>query len=105
MLRRTFARFSGVNKVVSLEKAVADMPDNISMAVGGFGCAGVPYGLIKEIKKKGVKGITAYSDSAGTNGWGFGVLMENHQVKRMCCSYVGTNALFLKRYLEGDIEL
>lgn len=105
MLRATFSRLSGLNKVVSLEKAIADMKDGIHMCVGGFGCTGVPNALIKEIQKKGVKGITCYTDSAGIDGFGLGILMQKHQIKRMCCSYVGANKLFTQRYLEGDVEL
>eukprot|EP00796_Vickermania_ingenoplastis_P008429 gene8430-5908_t len=105
MLRSSYARLSGLNKVVPIEKAVADMKDGIHMCVGGFGCAGVPNALVKEIQKKGVKNITCYTDSAGIDGWGLGILLQNHQVKRMCCSYVGANKLFTQRYLEGDVEL
>ncbi|CAD2215602.1 3-oxoacid CoA-transferase [Angomonas deanei] len=31
--------------------------------------------------------------------------MQNNQMKRICCSYVGHNKLFIDRYLKGDIEL
>lgn len=105
MLRVSAARLSGLNKVVSLEKAIADMPNGIKLCVGGFGCAGVPNALIKEIQRKGVKEITCFTDSAGIDGFGLGILLQNHQVKRMCCSYVGANKLFTQRYLEGDVEL
>lgn len=105
MLRSTFRCLSGLNKVTTLEKAVSDMKDGIHLCVGGFGCAGVPNAIIKEIQKKGVKGITCYTDSAGIDGWGLGILLQKHQVKRMCCSYVGMNKLFTQRYLEGDVEL
>ncbi|CCW60896.1 unnamed protein product, partial [Phytomonas sp. EM1] len=105
MLRRNFFRLAGLDKVMSLEKAVADIPDNVEIAFGGFGCAGVPYALIKELKKRGVKGITAYTDSAGIEGWGLSMLMEQNQLKRICCSYVGVNKFFSKRYLDGDLEL
>lgn len=105
MLRRSFFRLAGLDKTMTLEKACADIPNNVEVAFGGFGCVGVPYGIIQEVKKRGVKGITAYTDSAGIDGWGLGVLMQNNQIKRISCSYVGANKLFAKRYLEGDIEL
>lgn len=104
MLRRSFARF-GLNKVMPLAQAVSDINNGVEMAVGGFGCAGVPHAVISEIKKNGVKGLTVYTDSAGTDGFGLGILMQDHQIKRICCSYVGNNKLFAKRYLEGDLEL
>lgn len=105
MLRRTFTRLAGLDKTMTIEKACADIPNDVAIAFGGFGCVGVPYGIIQEVQKRGVKGITAYTDSAGIDGWGLGVLMQKDQIKRICCSYVGANKLFAKKYLEGDIEL
>ncbi|GET91989.1 succinyl-coa:3-ketoacid-coenzyme a transferase-like protein [Leishmania tarentolae] len=105
MLRRNFWRLAGLNKVRSLEDAVADMTDGISVAVGGFGCSGVPDAVISAMCKKGVKDMTLYTDSAGIDGFGLARLIETKQVRRMCCSFVGMNKIFKKRYLEGDVEL
>ncbi|KAG5469518.1 hypothetical protein LSCM1_02741 [Leishmania martiniquensis] len=105
MLRRSFFRLAGLNKVQSLEQAVADMTDGVSVAVGGFGCAGVPDAVISAMCKRGVKDLTLYTDSAGIDGFGLARLIEAKQVRRMCCSFVGMNKIFKKRYLEGDIEL
>ncbi|KAG5494431.1 hypothetical protein GH5_02450 [Leishmania sp. Ghana 2012 LV757] len=105
MLRRNFFRLAGLNKVQSLEQAVADMTDGISVAVGGFGCSGVPDAVISAMCKKGVKDLTLYTDSAGIDGFGLARLIEAKQVRRMCCSFVGMNKIFKKRYLEGDVEL
>ncbi|KAK7201360.1 succinyl-coA:3-ketoacid-coenzyme A transferase, mitochondrial precursor [Novymonas esmeraldas] len=105
MLRRCFLRLAGLNKVQTMDQALADMTDGISVAVGGFGCAGVPDAIISAMCKKGVKDMTLYTDSAGIDGFGLARLIEAKQVRRMCCSYVGMNKIFTKRYLEGDVEL
>ena len=105
MFRRNFCRLSGLNKVCSIDEAVSGMKDGIQVAFGGFGCAGVPDAVVKAMVKKGVKDLTLFTDSAGIDGFGLARLIEANQVRRMCCSYVGMNKIFTKRYLEGDVEL
>lgn len=39
------------------------------------------------------------------DNFGLGLLLKNHQVKRMISSYVGENAEFEKQYLTGQLEL
>ncbi|EPY34630.1 succinyl-coA:3-ketoacid-coenzyme A transferase,mitochondrial precursor [Strigomonas culicis] len=105
MLRRTFWSLKGLDKVVKIEQAMADVKDGAKIAVGGFGCAGVPNALISHIKKAGTKNLTAYTDSAGIVGFGLGTLMEKDQIDHVCCSYVGHNQVFVDSYLQGRIKL
>lgn len=42
---------------------------------------------------------------AGVDNFGLGLLLKNHQVRRMISSYVGENAEFEKQYLTGQLEL
>ena len=45
-----------MNKVVSsAAEAVADIPDGASLAVGGFGLAGIPIVLIEALLAQGAK--------------------------------------------------
>ncbi|RNC45646.1 succinyl-coA:3-ketoacid-coenzyme A transferase, mitochondrial precursor, partial [Trypanosoma cruzi] len=104
MLRRSLLRMSGLDKVVALSKAVGDIKSGASLAVGGFGTGGMPHALLGEIKKTGVRDLCIYSDAAGTDGYGVGLLFEDKQVKKMVVSYVGNNKIFAKQYLEGDLE-
>jgi 3-oxoacid CoA-transferase subunit A len=39
------------------------------------------------------------------DGWGLGLLLENHQVKKMISSYVGENLEFERQYLAGELEV
>lgn len=45
------------------------------------------------------------SNVLGVDNFGLGLLLKNHQVKRMISSYVGENAEFEKQYLTGQLEL
>uniref|UniRef100_A0A0N4ZFG0 Succinyl-CoA:3-ketoacid-coenzyme A transferase n=1 Tax=Parastrongyloides trichosuri TaxID=131310 RepID=A0A0N4ZFG0_PARTI len=87
------------------DEAIYDIKDNSKLLLGGFGTCGVPEKLIEALKRKGVKDLTCVSNSAGTENYGLGILMQSNQIKRMIASYVGANKLFQSRYLAGDLEI
>lgn len=45
------------------------------------------------------------SNNAGIEDYGLGLLLNNHQVKRMISSYVGENKEFERQYLTGELEV
>ncbi len=92
-------------RVASADEAVMDIFDGASLAVGGFGLCGIPEHLIAALVKKGVKGLTCYSNNAGVDDFGLGLLLQNRQIKKMVSSYVGENAEFERQYLHGELEL
>ncbi|KAH9593094.1 Coenzyme A transferase family I [Trypanosoma melophagium] len=105
MMRRSFFILAGLNKVMSLSKAVNDIKSGSTLAVGGFGTCGMPHAVLKEIKARGVRDLSIYSDGAGVDGYGIGVLFEDKQIRKMIVSYVGNNKIFPKQYFAGDVEL
>ena len=97
---------SGFDKVVlSYQEALAGLEDNMMVIAGGFGLCGIPENLIKEIKRKGTKGLTIASNNAGVDGAGLGLLLEDKQIKKMIASYVGENALFEAQMMSGELEV
>lgn len=97
---------AGFNKVVdTFEEAMAGLEDNMTIIAGGFGICGVQQGLIEQIKKMGVKGLTIASNNCGLQEYGLGILLENQQIKKMIASYVGENALFEKQLMDGVLEV
>ena len=97
---------SGFDKVVtSYEEALDGLEDNMTIISGGFGLCGIPENLIKEIKRKGTKGLIIASNNAGTDGHGLGLLLEDKQIKKMISSYVGENALFETQMMSGELEV
>lgn len=86
----------------ALEGIVAD---GQTFAVGGFGLCGIPEALIAALRDSGVKDITCISNNAGVDGFGLGLLLETHQIKKMISSYVGENKEFERQYLSGELEL
>ncbi len=79
--------------------------DGMTIAAGGFGLCGIPENLIAAIRDSGVKDLTIYSNNAGVDDFGLGVLLQTKQVKKMVSSYVGENAEFMRQYLSGELEL
>ncbi len=84
---------------------MAGLEDNMTIIAGGFGICGVQQGLIEQIKKMGVKGLTIASNNCGLEKYGLGILLENQQIKKMIASYVGENALFEKQLMDGVLEV
>jgi 3-oxoacid CoA-transferase subunit A len=103
---REETKMSGFDKIVgSYEEALDGLEDNMTVVAGGFGLCGIPENLIKEIKRRGTKGLTVASNNAGTDGMGLGLLLEDKQISKMIASYVGENAMFEAQLLSGELEV
>lgn len=89
----------------SAAEAVADIPNNSLLVIGGFGLCGIPENLLKALVDKGVTGLTCVSNNAGVDDFGIGLLFAKRQVKKMVSSYVGENATFEKLLLSGQLEV
>ena len=51
----------------SAAEAVSDIPDGASLAVGGFGLAGIPWFLIEALLEQGASDLTIVSNNAGVD--------------------------------------
>ena len=95
-----------INKIVSsADEAVKDIPSGATLAVGGFGLCGIPDNLIAALLKSGVKDLTCFSNNAGVDDFGLGLLLANKQIKKMISSYVGENGEFERQFLSGELEV
>lgn len=92
-------------RVANADEALKDIFDGATLAVGGFGLCGIPEHLIGALVRKGVHGLTCYSNNAGVDDFGLGLLLQNRQIKKMVSSYVGENAEFERQYLSGELEV
>lgn len=92
-------------RVATADEAVKDIFDGAVLAVGGFGLCGIPENLIAALHRKGVRGLTCYSNNAGVDDFGLGILLANRQIRRMVSSYVGENAEFERQFLSGELEV
>ncbi len=79
--------------------------DDMSVMAGGFGVCGVPEQLIAALRDSGVRSLTVVSNNAGLDGFGLGLLLATHQIRKMISSYVGENREFERQYLAGEVEI
>ncbi|WP_035840190.1 CoA transferase subunit A [Kitasatospora azatica] len=91
--------------VATAEEAVADIGDDSSLAVGGFGLSGVPNVLIQALFGHGSSRLSVVSNNCGVDGGGLGLLLEVGRISRVTGSYVGENKEFARQYLGGELEL
>ncbi len=95
-----------MNKIFSnSDAAVADIPDDATLMVGGFGLCGIPENLISALLRKGVKELTIISNNAGVDGFGLGLLLEAGRIKKLIGSYVGENKHLESLVLRGELEM
>jgi 3-oxoacid CoA-transferase subunit A len=95
-----------MNKVLpGVEAAVALVPDEATIMMGGFGLCGIPENLIRALHARGTKRLTLISNNAGVDEFGLGMLLRSRQVKKMISTYVGENKEFERQFLSGEIEV
>jgi acyl CoA:acetate/3-ketoacid CoA transferase alpha subunit len=71
-----------MDKVIpTAAEAVADVPDGVTIAVGGFGLVGVPEILIDALLEQGATSLETVSNNCGTDGFGLGVLLEKGRIR------------------------
>lgn len=95
-----------INKTVkNAQEALQGVQDGMTLMLGGFGLCGIPENAIQELLRLGVKQLTCISNNAGVDDFGIGLLLQQHQVKKMISSYVGENAEFERQLLSGELEV
>lgn len=95
-----------MKKVVKdAQEAIKGMCDGQTFMLGGFGLCGIPENTIKALVNSGLKELTCISNNAGVDDFGLGLLLRNHQIKKMISSYVGENKEFERQLLSGELEV
>ncbi len=87
------------------QEALGVIPDDSVMMFSGFGLCGIPENAITEIARQKAKDITVISNNCGNQGMGLAVFLQQRQVKKVICSYVGGNPDLEELMLEGSIEV
>ena len=80
-----------MKKQVTLEEAVAQIKDGMTIMVGGFLAVGAPTQIVDALVEKGVKDLTIICNDTAFPDKSIGKLIVNHQVKKLYVSHIGTN--------------
>lgn len=95
-----------MNKIVKdAEEALVGIKSNMTLMFGGFGLCGIPEMCINALAKTNINGLHCISNNAGVDNFGLGLLLKNHQIRKMTASYVGENAEFERQLLSGELEV
>ena len=85
--------------------ALADLHDGARIMCGGFGLSGNAENCIAAIAASGKRDLTIISNNCGNQRQGLAVLLQNHQVKKVICSFVGGNPDLEEQMLKGSVEV
>ena len=91
----------------SVDEAVAGIEDGSTVLVGGFGLAGMPFGLIDALIRQGAKDLTIVANNAGNGDVGLAALLKAGRARRILCSFPrqSDSYVFDELYRAGRIEL
>jgi 3-oxoacid CoA-transferase subunit A len=94
------------NKLVaSVAEALEPLRDGMTIMVGGFGLSGNPEALIKGVVERGVKNLTLVSNNAGNLGKGLATWLNAGLIRKVVCSYIGSNEDLHTRMASGEVEV
>jgi len=94
-------------RVASIDAAVADVKDGMTIMIGGFGTAGMPMELLDGLIRQGARDLTIVSNNAGNAETGIALLLKERRVRKVICSFPRQTDSwhFDKLYKEKAVEL
>src|SRR5215471_8295446 len=92
-------------QTISLDKAVAMIPDGATLMIGGFMGVGTPERLVDELVRQGKRNLTVIANDNALPGVGIGKLISAGAVKRVIASHIGLNPETQKKMLAGELEV
>ena len=82
------------NKIFkTMDEAVADIPDGVTISFGGFGRTGYARNLMAALLRQGAKNLTGLSNGSGSpdnQGMDVGDLIKAGQMKKMVCAFTAS---------------
>src|SRR5207249_1754205 len=92
-------------RTITLEDAVARIPDGASLMVGGFMGVGTPECIIDELVRQGKRELTVIGNDTALPGVGIGKLVSANLVRKAIASHIGLNPETQKKMLAGQMEV
>jgi acetate CoA/acetoacetate CoA-transferase alpha subunit len=92
-------------QVVSVQEAVAKIPDRASLLIGGFMGVGTPERLIDEIVRQQKGGLTVIANDTASPGVGIGKLITAKLVHNLVASHIGLNPETQQQMMAGELQV
>jgi acetate CoA/acetoacetate CoA-transferase alpha subunit len=92
-------------KTVSLQDAVALIPEGATLMVGGFLDVGSPERVIDELVRQGKRNLTVIANDTALPGLGIGKLITAGLLRKVIVSHIGLNPETQQQMLAGKLEV
>lgn len=92
-------------KTISLQDAVAMIPAEATLMVGGFMGVGTPEPLIDELVRQQKRNLTVIANDTAAPGVGVGKLITAKLLRRVIVSHIGLNPETQQQMLAGDLRV
>jgi acetate CoA/acetoacetate CoA-transferase alpha subunit len=92
-------------KTLSLQDAVAMIPDGARLMIGGFMGVGTPERVIDELVRQRKRDLTVIANDSAMPGVGVGKLVGAGLVRKTIASHIGLNPETQKKMLAGEMEV
>ncbi len=92
-------------KTISLEQAVALIPNGASLMIGGFMGVGTPERVIDEILGQEKRDLTVIANDTASPGRGIGKLIGAKRLRKAIVSHIGLNPETQRQMAAGELEV
>ena len=92
-------------RTLPIADAVALIPDDASLMIGGFMGVGTPERVIDELVRQGKRGLTVIANDTALPGVGIGKLITAGLVRNVIASHIGLNPETQKKMIAGEIQV
>jgi acetate CoA/acetoacetate CoA-transferase alpha subunit len=92
-------------KTVSIEDAVALIPNGASIMIGGFMAVGTPERLVEELVRQGKRDLIVIANDTAVPGKGIGRLVSAGLVAKTIASHIGLNPQTQEQMLAGKVTV
>lgn len=94
-----------MDKVISIDEAMAKIKDSMTLMIGGFLGTGSPEVLIDALVAKQVKNLAVIANDTALVDRGIGKLIVSRQVQKVIVSHIGTNPETGRQMNAGELEV
>lgn len=92
-------------RTLSLDQAVALIPDGATLMVGGFMAVGTPERVIDEIIRQNKRGLTVIANDTALPGRGIGKLVGARRLRKAIVSHIGLNPETQRQMMAGELTV
>jgi acetate CoA/acetoacetate CoA-transferase alpha subunit len=92
-------------QTISVEEAVARIPNHASLLIGGFMGVGTAVRIIDEIVRQQKRDLTVIVNDTASPGVGIGKLISARLVRKVIASHIGLNPEAQQQMMASELEV